>query len=95
MRQMFLLSIGLSVFVGVLGALLAMQVSIPGPTGDPIYFNWSGTIVVVASSPSSSPRPPTITGAATVCWLGRSNALRAVAGPACGMAMARLWRSPT
>ncbi|GIW78229.1 MAG: zinc ABC transporter permease [Gemmatales bacterium] len=49
MRQMFLFSVAISVFVGVGGAWAAMEIGIRDPaTGQTIHFGWSGTIVVVA-----------------------------------------------
>lgn len=49
MRQLFWLSIGLSLTQGILGAWLAMEVGLPDPKGgEPIYFNWGGTILVLS-----------------------------------------------
>jgi zinc transport system permease protein len=49
MRQMFWSSIGLCLLVGVSGPLLSWELALPNPDGgDPIYFGWAGTIVVLS-----------------------------------------------
>lgn len=49
LRQMFWLSMALSLAVGILGAVLSMEVGIPDPVGgETIYFGWGGTIVVLS-----------------------------------------------
>lgn len=49
MRQMFWLSTGISVAVGLAGASIAETVSIPDAAGgDPVRFAWAGTIVVLS-----------------------------------------------
>lgn len=48
MRQLFLTTVALSLLVGVLGPWLSWEVAIKNPSGgDPIYFGWTGTIVVL------------------------------------------------
>jgi zinc transport system permease protein len=50
LRQMFWLSLGLSLSSGILGALLASSIPLRDPMGGsrPLYFGWGGTIVVVS-----------------------------------------------
>lgn len=48
LRQLFALSIGLSLLVGVVGSWLS-TIGMPDPAGGkPIHFGWGGTIVVVS-----------------------------------------------
>lgn len=48
LRQLFCLSIGLSLLVGIIGSWLS-TFGMPDPAGgNPIYFGWGGTIVVVS-----------------------------------------------
>lgn len=49
MRQMFWLSIGLSLVSGLGGAALSMLIGFRDPvSGDMVYFGWGGTIVVLS-----------------------------------------------
>jgi zinc transport system permease protein len=49
LRQMFWLSVGLSVGAGFCGAWIASAIQIPNPAGGrPISFGWGGTIVVLS-----------------------------------------------
>lgn len=49
MRQLFWLSIGLSVIAGFAGSWISLDVGIPNPKGgSPIHFGWSGCIVVIS-----------------------------------------------
>lgn len=48
MRQMFWLTTGLSLFVGVVGQWLSFAVRIPVGPGDPLSFGSAGTIVVLS-----------------------------------------------
>jgi zinc transport system permease protein len=49
LRQMFWLSLGLSLFAGITGVWTASSVHLPDPGGGPpIYFGWGGTIIVIS-----------------------------------------------